>query len=67
MSFHFFLKPWVPPVNMTKRTLWSDMNRVHDPLGFLTPVLITGKIFIQQLWILKIDWDMKLPIDIQQR
>lgn len=52
---------------LTKRIVLSDLNKIFDPLGFLTPVLIRGKIFLQQLWSLKIDWDSQLPNDIQMR
>lgn len=48
-SFRFILKSWDPPIRMTKRTLLSDMNKVYDPVGFLSLVLIKGKIFLQQL------------------
>jgi len=37
------------------------------PLGFLAPVLIKKKIFIQQISQLKISWDCVLPEDIQDR
>lgn len=53
--------------NLTKRKLLSDLNRVFDPLGFLGPVLIKGKIFLQHLWQLKIDWDEQLESEIQER
>jgi len=52
---------------VTKRILLSDLNRVFDPLGFLTPVLIIGKIFLQQLWQLKADWDSVLSSEIQEK
>lgn len=51
----------------TKRTLLADLNRVFDPLGFLSPLLIRGKMFIQELWQLKLDWDTLLPNDMCQR
>lgn len=66
-QFRFLIKKYVPPNRMTKRTLLSDIHRIYDPIGFLTPVLIRGKIFIQQLWALKIDWDSLLPEEIQER
>ncbi|KAF0732688.1 Integrase catalytic domain-containing protein [Aphis craccivora] len=37
-QFRFVINPYIPPINMTKRTLLSDINRVYDPLGFLTPI-----------------------------
>jgi len=52
---------------MTKRSLLSDINSVYDPIGLITPILIKGKIFLQQLWSLKIDWDEVLSDDICSR
>ncbi|XP_060878971.1 uncharacterized protein LOC132951187 [Metopolophium dirhodum] len=51
---------------LTKRAILSDLNRIFDPLGFLSPVLVKGKIFLQQLWSTKIDWDARLPLNIQE-
>lgn len=52
-------------VKMTKRMLLSDLNKIFDPLGFLAPVLIKGKIFLQQLWQLKVEWDKPLAEEIK--
>lgn len=38
----------------------SELAHVFDPLGFLSPILILGKIFVQELWLLKQDWDEEL-------
>lgn len=66
-TFHFSLANWNPPGNMTKRSLLSDINRIYDPLGLLSPVLIKGKVFLQQLWSLKLNWDSTLSPDLQGR
>jgi len=34
---------------------------MFDPLGLFAPVSLKGKIFIQHLWSIGIDWDTKLP------
>lgn len=52
---------------LTKRMLLLDLNRVFDPLGFLTPILIKGKIFLQQLCQIKADWDTILSIEMQEK
>lgn len=65
--FKFVVKEWHPPMRMTKRTLLSDTNSVYDPIGLISPVLIKDKIFIQQMWTLKVGWDELLPVDYQSR
>lgn len=51
----------------TKRDLLSTLNSIFDPLGFLGPVLIRGKIFLQELWQLHLDWDDLLPYNLQTK
>ncbi|GFT60555.1 uncharacterized protein TNCV_1966521 [Trichonephila clavipes] len=48
------------PDNITKRSFLSQSARLFDPLGFLTPCTVSVKIFYQQLWLLKLDWDSPL-------
>ncbi|XP_057380775.1 uncharacterized protein LOC130703305 [Daphnia carinata] len=45
----------------TKRQLLQDISTVYDPLGFLTPIVITAKIFMQDIWRVGVDWDDPLP------
>jgi len=52
---------------LTKRALLSDLNKVFDPLGLVSPVLLKGKIFLQQIWAMKTDWDSILSTDIKNR
>ena len=36
-------------------------------MGWLAPIVITAKIIMQSLWILKVSWDEELPLDISKR
>ncbi|XP_011859045.1 PREDICTED: uncharacterized protein LOC105556561 [Vollenhovia emeryi] len=64
-SFGFRVNPL--DRDCSKRTILSELARVFDPLGFLTPLTFTAKRLIQLLWISKIDWDTRPPPEICQR
>lgn len=66
-NFLFLVKQWCPLSRMTKRSLLSDISKVFNPIGLVSPVLIRGKIFLQQLWSLKISWDEVLSEDLRNR
>lgn len=51
----------------TKRTILSDIARIYDPLGFLSPVTFFAKYFMQQLWTRGLKWDDELPSDLSAR
>ena len=51
--------------NLTKRMILSLVNRIYDPLGFITPVVIIAKILLKKLWCCKVDWDDHVPDSIQ--
>jgi len=65
--FKFVFKDLSKPVHMTERTLLSNINSVYDPVGFLTPALIRGKMFMQQLWSSKLNWDTQLSTEMQTK
>ena len=46
-------------MHLTKRLVLTVIARLFDPLGLLGPVITKAKIFMQQLWLLKIDWNEK--------
>ncbi|XP_030381837.1 uncharacterized protein LOC115629498 [Scaptodrosophila lebanonensis] len=46
---------------VTKRVVLSELAQLFDPLGFLSPIIILGKVFMQELWLLKQGWDEDLP------
>nr|CAI5836205.1 unnamed protein product [Callosobruchus analis] len=51
----------------SKRSILSSVFQIFDPLGLIGPVVITGKLIIQELWKLKISWDDAVPPEIKQR
>ncbi|XP_066602498.1 uncharacterized protein [Prorops nasuta] len=51
----------------TKRGILSSLARLFDPLGLLAPVVVRAKILLQDLWILRLDWDASLPDDILKK
>ncbi|XP_050061681.1 uncharacterized protein LOC126551703 [Aphis gossypii] len=47
-----------------KRSVLSDIARVFDPLGLLSPITFWTKHVMQQLWTTGITWDDNIPTDI---
>lgn len=45
----------------TKRTILSDIARLYDPLGWISPCVIVGKILMQEIWKENQMWDSELP------
>lgn len=52
---------------VTKRKILSDIAKIYDPLGHLSPCIILAKILIQSLWTQKIDWDDNVPSEIENK
>ena len=44
----------------TKRKILSLVSNVFDPLGWISPLTVCGKIFLQTLWKEKMGWDQTL-------
>jgi len=53
--------------NITKRIVLSTIAKLFDPLGLLSPVLVTAKIIMQELWTLKLEWDDPIPASIANK
>ncbi|XP_075163153.1 uncharacterized protein LOC142235779 [Haematobia irritans] len=51
----------------SKRIVLSEVAKLYDPLGLINPVVVLGKIFLQHLWCLKLDWDESLPQELVTR
>ncbi|XP_055715552.1 uncharacterized protein LOC129809615 [Phlebotomus papatasi] len=54
-DFTFKAAPYTDKVTM--RNLLSEISKIYDPLGFLTPVVVRAKILMQDIWSIEADWD----------
>ena len=50
----------------TKRSVLSLVASVYDPLGFLLPFTLRGKLLIQRLWTESLTWDEPISSDIRR-
>ena len=50
---------------VTKQEVLQDLSKIFDPLGFVAPVVIRAKMFMQTLWQLKVTWDEPLQDNLQ--
>ncbi|XP_076287443.1 uncharacterized protein LOC143212469 [Lasioglossum baleicum] len=50
-----------------KREVLSTISQLFDPLGWLAPVTVQGKLLMQELWMQKTSWDDELPPEFTQR
>lgn len=53
-------------IPITKRRVISDISKLYDPLGWISPCIIPAKILIQKLWMSGISWDEELPSSLKK-
>ena len=46
---------------LTRRKVLSSVAGMFDPCGWISPIIVQLKIFLQSLWIVTSDWDTPLP------
>ena len=51
----------------SKRGLISFISSEFDALGLLTPLMLEAKLILQQLWKMSLDWDEKIPSNLNNR
>lgn len=64
-QFSFQLK--IETINtskLTKRILLSDISKIFDPLGWLSPVTTKLKLLFKKVWQSGVQWDDPLPTDL---
>ena len=59
-------KPDVPYVTTatTKREILKWASTIFDPLGLISPVTVSTKLFLQKLWQQQLDWDVPLSEEL---
>ena len=60
------IQQWEMLGPVTKRELLGDILKLFDPLGWLSPVTLRLKIFMQVTWTQGLTWDGPLPADITE-
>ena len=50
---------------LTKRILLSNIARIFDPMGFLNPITIHGRLLVQEAMECSYVWDAKLPLEFE--
>ncbi|XP_057340571.1 uncharacterized protein LOC130677734 [Microplitis mediator] len=66
-QFYFTYSPPFSTQKFTKRIILSEIAQIFDPLGFLAPLIIRAKIFMQELWLKKLSWDTPLAANHQYK
>ena len=47
----------------TKREILKVVASIFDPLGYFSPTILLAKLFLQELWAEKVEWDAKLQLE----
>lgn len=51
----------------TRRGILSIVSSIYDPLGFLSPIILSAKQILQNLCRIKLPWDDKVPLNTALR
>ncbi|XP_055614816.1 uncharacterized protein LOC129761133 [Toxorhynchites rutilus septentrionalis] len=51
----------------TKRRILSSIAKLFDPLGLISPIIVTAKIFMQEFALLHCGWDDPVPSEMAER
>ena len=61
------LQESIPKV-LTRRMILAQVNRMYDPLGFISPFVVRAKIMTRKLWVSEpeLGWDDPLPDSLKE-
>lgn len=60
----YTVQPITKTSQLTRRSILSELAKIFDPLGLLGPVILQGKIIMQQLWRENLEWDDPVPLNV---
>ncbi|XP_037919504.1 uncharacterized protein LOC119656896 [Hermetia illucens] len=66
----FFFKVTLEEITgtvLTKRQLLSEVAKLFDPMGWLQPCIVVGKIMMQQLWLQHRTWDEPITEELDAK
>ena len=52
---------------LRKREVLTTVAKIVDPLGLLTSVIFSGKVFLQELWRVDVSWDEPLNVELAKK
>ena len=55
------------PEILTKRTVLEQVMKIYDPLGLVSSLTLSAKIYVREIWSRKLDWDTPLPSDLTSK
>ncbi|XP_021947712.1 uncharacterized protein LOC110845573 [Folsomia candida] len=55
------------PEVITRRVILSQVQKIFDPMGFLSPATLIPKLILQKTWESKLTWDEDLHVQIKKQ
>ena len=56
-EFYFELNKTIPVYSVSRRMILSTVSSIYDPLGFIGPIVLPGKVIFQECTRQKFSWD----------
>ena len=52
---------------ITRRSVLETVMKIYDPMGLLSPFMVSSRILLRETWELKLAWDQELPVELVRR